>query len=45
MGAPVYQAEAYPQAKFHLGPPNRLATMHQRYRQTGQTDNGTLNFN
>jgi len=23
--------------KFHLDPPNRLATIHQRYRQTGQT--------
>ena len=25
-------------AKFHLDPSNRLATIHQRYRQTGQTD-------
>ena len=35
------RAEAYPQAKFHLDPSNRLATMHQRHRQdrqTGQTD-------
>ena len=31
------QAEAYLHAKFHLDPSNRLATIHQRYRQTGQT--------
>ena len=24
-------------AKYHLDPSNRLATIHQRYRQTGQT--------
>jgi len=29
--------EAYLHAKFHLHPPNRLATVHQRHRQTGQT--------
>jgi len=32
-------AEAYLHAKFHFDPSNRLATIHQRYRQTGQ-DNG-----
>jgi len=26
--------EAYLQAKFHLDPPSRLATIHQRHRQT-----------
>jgi len=36
------RAEAYLRAKFHLDPSNRLATIHQRYRQdrqyrTGQT--------
>jgi len=39
-------AEAYLYAKFHLDPFNRLATMHQRYRQpgqTGQTDRQTDN--
>jgi len=30
-------AETYIHAKFHLDPSNRLATIHQRYRQTGQT--------
>jgi len=32
------RAEAYLHAKFHLDPSNRLATIHQRYSQTGQTD-------
>jgi len=32
------QAEAYLLTKFHLDPSNRLATIHQHYRQTGQTD-------
>jgi len=32
----VARAEAYLRAKFHLDPSNRLATVHQRYRQTGQ---------
>jgi len=32
------RAEAYLHAKFHLDPSNRLTTIHQRYRQTGQTD-------
>ena len=31
-------AEAYLQAKFHLDPSNRLATVHQRDRQDRQTD-------
>ena len=30
------RAEAYLRAKFHLDPSNRLATIYQRYRQTGQ---------
>jgi len=31
--------EAYHHAKFHLDPPNRLATINQRHRQTDrQTD-------
>ena len=34
----VARAEAYLHAKFHLDPSNRLATVHQRYRQTGQAD-------
>ena len=29
-------AEAYQLAKFHLDPSNRLATVHERQRQTGQ---------
>jgi len=35
----VARAEAYLRAKFHVDPSNRLATIHQRYRQdrTGQT--------
>jgi len=33
----VASAEAYLVAKFHLDPSNRLATIHQRHRQTGQT--------
>jgi len=32
------QGQAYLHAKFHLDPSNRLATIHQRYSQTGQTD-------
>jgi len=31
------QVETYPHAKFHLDPSTRLATIHQRYRQIGQT--------
>jgi len=34
----VARAEAYLHAKFHLDPSNRLATVNQRHRQTGQTD-------
>jgi len=34
----VARAEAYLHAKFHIDPSNRLATVHERYRQTGQTD-------
>jgi len=33
----VARAEAYLHAKLHLDPSNRLATIHQRHRQTGQT--------
>ena len=29
------RAEAYLHAKLHLDPSNRLATIHQRHRQTG----------
>ena len=39
------RAEAYLHAKFDLDPSNRLATVHQRHRQTdrtGQTDNGLI---
>jgi len=32
------QAEAYLHAKFHLDPSNRLAIVHQRYRQTDRQD-------
>jgi len=34
----VARAEAYLHAKFHLDLTNRLATIHQRYRQERQTD-------
>jgi len=35
----VARAEAYLQAKFHLDSSNRLATIHERYRQRDrQTD-------
>ena len=33
----VARSKAYLHTKFDLHPPNRLATIHQRYRQTGQT--------
>ena len=33
----VARAEAYLHAKFHLDPPNRLATVHERHRQDRQT--------
>ena len=32
----VARAEAYLRAKFYLDSSNRMATIHQRYRQTGQ---------
>ena len=32
------RAEAHHHAMFHLYPSNHLATLHQCYRQTGQTD-------
>jgi len=36
--------EAYLHAKFHLEPSNRLATIPERYMQTGhdRTDNGPI---
>jgi len=34
----VAWTEAYLRASFHLDPSNRLATIHQRHRQAGQTD-------
>ena len=34
----VARAEAYLHAKFHLDPSNRLATVHERYRQDRTTD-------
>jgi len=33
----VAGAESYLHAKFYLRPSNRLATIHQRYRQTDRT--------
>ena len=39
----VAWAEAYLHAKFHIDASNRLAIIHQRYRQTGQTDRQTDN--
>jgi len=33
----VARAESYLRAKFHLDPSNRLATVHERHRHTGQT--------
>jgi len=33
----VARAEAYLHANFHLDPSNRLATMHERHRQTDRT--------
>ena len=32
------RAEAYLHAKFRLDPCNRLATLHERHRQTDRTD-------
>jgi len=37
----VARAEAYLHAKFHLDPSNHLAAVHQRHRQTGQTNRQT----
>ena len=34
----MVRAEAYLHAKFHPDPSNRLATIHQRQRQTDRTD-------
>jgi len=34
----VARAESYLNAKFHLDPSNRLATVHQRHRQDRQTE-------
>jgi len=34
----VAGAEVYLHAKFHLDPSNRLATVYQRHRWTGQAD-------
>jgi len=38
----VARAEAYLHDNFHLDPSNRLATIHQRHRQTGRTGNGPI---
>jgi len=38
----VARAEAYPHAKFHIDPSNRLATVHQCHRQDRQTNNGLI---
>jgi len=38
----VARAEAYLYAKFHLDPSNRLATVLERHRQTGQTGQTTV---
>jgi len=34
----VAWAETYLRTKWHLDPSNPLTTIHQRYRQTGQTE-------
>ena len=39
----VARAEAYPHAKFHLDPSDRLATVHQCHRQE-KTDNGPIAY-
>ena len=38
----VVWAEAYLRTKWHFDPSNRLATIHQRFRQTNRTDNGPI---
>jgi len=40
----VAWAEAYLRTKWHLDPSNRLATIHQRFRQDRQTDNGPISY-
>jgi len=35
-------AKAYLRAKFHLDPSNRLATVHERYRQTYRQRSGSI---
>jgi len=37
----VTRVKTYLHAKFHLDPSNRLATVHERHRQTGQTGQET----
>jgi len=38
----MWPLKANVRAKFHLDPSNRLATVHQRYTQGRQTDNGPI---
>jgi len=38
------RADAYLHAEFHLDPFNHLATLHERQRPTGQTDNGLIAY-
>jgi len=43
----VAYANAYLRTKWHLDPSSRLATIHQRYRQTerqDRTDNGPIAY-
>ena len=40
----VARVKAYLHAKFHLDPSSRLATIHQRYTQDRQTDNGQIAY-
>ena len=37
----LFMAEAYLHAKFRLDPSNRLATLHERLRQTDRQDRQT----
>jgi len=39
---PCLTVLAYLRTKWHLDPCNRLATRHQRYRQTDKTDDGPI---
>ena len=41
LGHNVARAKAYLHAKFHLDPSNRLATVHERHRQTDRTGQRT----